>query len=156
MEGEMAYQVSKSKNRAVTVPAKGDAPGQKIGPTPAPTKKYVNPVLTERDAPPGYGNAKDLGPSSVEPGTTNTSPLADELKRVNAEGDQGDHLQDIIENGTSRNNSVDLYSKQTRDVSDESLAPAHGMKSPNLPAGQYETLPAKLGASAEPPVRKPS
>ena len=41
----MAYQVSKSKGRAVTAPAKGDAPGQKIADS-APVKKYVNPVLT--------------------------------------------------------------------------------------------------------------
>ena len=32
----MAYQVSKP----VKVPAKGDAPQRKPGPTPAPTKKY--------------------------------------------------------------------------------------------------------------------
>jgi hypothetical protein len=152
----MAYQVSKSKGRAVTTAAKGDAPGQKLGPTPPPTKKYVNPVLTERVAPPGYGASKNLGPSSVEPGTTDTSGLADELKRVNAEGDQGDHLQDIIEHGTSRNNSVDLYSKQTRDVSDEQIAPAHGQRNRNLKAGSYDTLPAKLGESAKPPVRQPN
>ena len=152
----MAFQNAKNKSRAVTTGAKGDAPGQKIGPTSAPVKKYVNPVLTERQETPGYGQAKNLGPSSVEPGTTDTSPLADELKRMNALGDGGDHLEDIIREGTARNSSVDLISKQTRDVSDESLAPAHGMKSPNLPAGQYGTLPAKLGASAEPPVRKPS
>lgn len=152
----MAYQVSKSKGRAVTAPAKGDAPGQKIGPTPAPVKKYVNPVLTERQETPGYGNAKNLGPSSVEPGTTDTSPLADELKRVNALGDGGDHLEDIIREGTARNNSVDLISKQTRDVSDAPLTPAHGLRSRNLPAGSYDTLPAKLGELAKPPVRQPS
>lgn len=149
----MAFQNSKS--RATTVPAKGDAPQRRPGPTPPPVRKYQNPVLTERDDPPGYGAAKNLGPSSVEPGTTNTSPLADELKRVNALGDGGDHLQDIIENGTARNSMVDLASLQTRDVSDEQLAPAHGQKSPNMKAGSYGTLPAKLGASAEPPVRTP-
>jgi hypothetical protein len=151
----MAFQNAK-KNQAVNTAAKGDATGGvKVGPTPPPVRKYVNPVLTERQETPGYGQAKNLGPSSVEPGVTDVSDLGQELKRVNALGDQGDHLQDIIEHGTSRNNAVDLGSKQTRDVSDEQLPSAHGMKSRNLPAGSYGTLPAKLGASAEPPVRKP-
>ena len=49
--------------------AKGDAPNTgSPGPTPAPAKTYKNPVLVERDMTPGYGTAKNLGPSSVEPG----------------------------------------------------------------------------------------
>jgi hypothetical protein len=152
----MALQNAKNNNRAVTTAAKGDATGGvKIGPTPAPVKTYKNPVLTERVETTGYGQAKNLGPSSVPEGTTQVSDLGQELKRMNALGDQGDHLQDVIEHGTARNNSVDLAAPQTRDVSDESLAPAHGQKSPNLKAGSYGTLPQKLGASAEPPVRKP-
>jgi hypothetical protein len=153
----MAYQNAKNKGRAVTQPAKGDATGGvKIGPTPAPVKTYKNPILTERQETPGYGQAKNLGPSSVEPGVTDVSDLGQELKRMNAFGDGGDHLEDIIREGTARNNSVDLISKQTRDVSDASLAPAHGQRNRNLPAGTYDTLPAKLGESAKPPVRTPS
>lgn len=133
----MAYQVSKP----VKVPAKGDAPQRKPGPTPAPTKKYQNPVLTERVEPVTYGGAKNLGPSSVEPGTTLTSPLADELKRVNALGDGGDHLQDIIERGTSRNSMVDLQSSQTRDVNKTPFPASHGMKG----ASAGPKVPDKLG-----------
>ncbi len=135
----MAYQ----NTRPVKVPAKADAPGQKIGPTPAPVKKYANPVLTERVEPTGYGMAKNLGPSSVEPGTTNTSPLADELKRVNAMSDAGDELQNIIERGTARDSMVDLQSLQTRPYDDKQDVPTTpGMRSRNHEGG---TVPAKLG-----------
>jgi hypothetical protein len=122
----MAYQRSKD-TRPTTTPAKGNAPSQKIGPTPAPTRKYQNPVLTERVEPTGYGMSKNLGPSSVEPGVTLNSPLADELKRVNALGDAGDHLQDIIEHGTSADCTVDLQSLQTRPYDNEQDVPStHG------------------------------
>jgi hypothetical protein len=169
----MAHQVFKQRSRvkrsttaqaprpsSVTVTARGDASATGApGPTPAPTRKYVNPVLTERVEPTGYGQAKDLGPSSVEPGTTNTSPLADELKRVNAEGDGGDHLQDVIEHGIARNSSVDLAAPQTRDVSGVSPPLAHGQKRQTTPSkvGDVEvgTLPAKLGASAAPDPKEP-
>jgi hypothetical protein len=148
----MAFQNSK-----VTTAAKGNAKGGvKVGPTPAPVRKYVNPVLVERVEPVTYGGAKNLGPSSVEPGVTNTSPLADELKRVNALGDGGDHLQDVIEHGTARNASVDLGAPQTRDVSDEGLTPAYGMRIPNKKAGSYDTLPAKgTATSSVATMRKP-
>jgi hypothetical protein len=147
----MAYQ----NNRPVKVAAKGDAPAQKIGPTPAPVKKYVNPVLVERQEPTGYGMAKNLGPSSVEPGTTNSSPLADELKRVNALGDGGDHLQDVIEHGTARDSTVDLMSGQTRpydDAQDVPTVPGMRSRTANKEGG---TVPAKCGTSEAPPVRKP-
>jgi hypothetical protein len=170
----MAYQNNKSK---VTTAAKGDAKGGvKIGPTPAPVRKYRNPILTERTEPLTYGGAKNLGPSSVsadpndphgygqrdlgpvsvDPSQTRTSPLADELKRVAAEGDGGDVLQDVIERGTARDVTSDLGgSPQTRAVSDKGLAPSFGMKLPNMKAGSYGTLPAKLGATTATPVRKP-
>lgn len=152
----MAFQNSKSKNRAVKSAAKGDAPNTGApGPTPAPTRTYKNPVLTERQEPTGYG-IKDLGPSSTDPGLSRTSPLADELKRVAAEGDGGDVLADIIQRGTARDVTSDLGgSPQTRPVSDEGCAPSYGMKLPNMKAGSYGTLPAKLGAPAVNPARKP-
>jgi hypothetical protein len=43
---------------SVTIPARGDAVNNGApGPTPAPTKKYVNPILTERVEPTGYDRA---------------------------------------------------------------------------------------------------
>ncbi len=146
----MAYQNA----RQVKTAARGDAPSQKIGPTPAPVKKYVNPILTERVEPTGYAMAKNLGPSSVEPGTSNTSPLADELKRVNAQSDAGDELQNIIESGTARDSMVDLQSLQTRpydDVQDVPTTP--GMRNRNNEGG---TIPAKLGDSAPPDPKDPN
>ncbi len=146
----MAYQNA----RQVKTAAKGDAPGPKIGPTPAPAKKYVNPVLVERQEPTGYGMAKNLGPSSVEPGTTLTSPLADELKRVNAMGDGGDHLQDIIEHGTARDTMVDLASLQTRPYDDVQDVPtSHGMRNRSNEGGK---VPNKLGESAAPDPTDPN
>jgi hypothetical protein len=148
---------------SVTIGAKGDARATgNPGPTPAPARKYVNPVLTERDETPGYGSAKNLGPSSVEPGTTNTSPLADELKRVNAEGDGGDHLQDVIDHGTARNSMVDLASLQTRPYTNEQDVPtATGMKRQTAQSDKpgdvkVGTLPATLGASAAPDPKVPN
>jgi hypothetical protein len=144
---------------SVTIGAKGDAPQRAPGPTPAPTRTYKNPVLTERDAPSGYGMSKNLGPSSVEPGTTNTSPLADELKRVNAESDAGDHLQDVIERGTARDAMVDLQSLQTRPFTvDQDVPTAHGMKRQTAQSSKpgdvkVGTLPATLGTSAAPDPR---
>lgn len=144
-----------------TTKAKGNAPATGMpGPTPAPARKYTNPVLTERVEPTGYGMAKNLGPSSVEPGQVETSPLADELKRVNALGDGGDHLQDVIDHGTARNDSVELQAPQTRAVDSTMLPPAHGMKRQTAQSSkpgdvQVGSLPAKLGTSAAQPVRKP-
>jgi len=149
----MAHQTGK---RAVTRPSAGDAPNTGApGPTPAPTRKYVNPVLVERIEPTGYGQAKNLGPSSVEPGTTNTSGLADELRRVAAESDAGDLLGDIAARGTARDASVDLDSKQTRPFTNEQGVATHpNMKRQTTPSKVGDvvvgTLPATCGASAAP------
>lgn len=97
--------------------AKGDGPNTGApGFTPAPTKKFVNPILTERVEPTGYANAKFLGASSVEPGSTVTSDLADELRRVAANSDAGDLIGRIAQRGTARGPAADveLASPQTR------------------------------------------
>jgi hypothetical protein len=147
----MARQIART---SVTRPAKGNATSGAPGPTPAPLRKYVNPVLTERVETPGYGQAKNLGPSSIEPGTTLTSPLADELRRVAALSDAGDLLGDIAAHGTSRDSTVaDLGAPQTRDVSQEGYPAAHGMRNPNA---NPVTIPDKLGAPSTAPVRNPN
>jgi hypothetical protein len=176
----MAFQSSKNKSRAVTVPAKGDAPNTGApGFTPAPTRKYVNPTMRERDPAVGYGNArdpspssfdpndpqgygqKDGGPVSVDPGVSRTSPLADELRRVAAESDAGDLLGDIAAHGTARDVSVDLQSLQTRPYStDQKVGTTPGMKRQTTPSKVGDVtvgkLPAKSGTPAAQPVRKPS
>jgi hypothetical protein len=168
---------------SVTIPAHGDSrPTGAPGPTPAPAKRYKNPLLVERQETPGYGNAKDLGPSSisidpndphgygqrdsgpvsVDPSLSRTSPLADELKRLNAEGDGGDALQDVIDHGTARNNSVDLVSSQTRPFTlDQRVGTAAGMKRQTAQSSKpgdvsVGTLPATLGANAAPDPKEPN
>jgi hypothetical protein len=155
----MAYQVH--KNRAVTTAAKGDAPNTGApGATPSPTRKYQNPLLVERVEPTGYGQAKNLGPSSVEPGVTETSGLADELRRVAADSDAGDLLGDIAAHGTSRNSSVDLQSKQTRDVPDDLRNVHPAMKRQTTPSKVGDvvvgSLPATCGASSAPDPKDPN
>jgi hypothetical protein len=142
--------------------AKGDAPKTGApGPTPAPVRKYAtDPAVVGRSDSPAYGAAKNIGPSSVDPGTTDTSPLADDLRRVAADSDAGDLIGDIATHGTSRNTSLDLQSTQTRNVSDQMIAPSHGMKRQTSPSkiGDVEvgTLPSKLGASAAPLPKEPN
>jgi hypothetical protein len=144
----MAYQVGKP----VTVPARGDAPQRKPGPTPAPTKTYVNPVVVERSAPSGYG-VKDLGPSSIEPGTKRTSPLADELKRMGAQGDGGDALQDVIEQGVRTHAGAD----QTRKVDPTQYPTTYGLEKRGPDSGSPGgTVPSKCGESAAPDPKDPN
>ena len=118
----------------ITKPAKGNAANNgSPGFTPAPVRTYVNPNLEQTRAfSPNYGTNNDASPSSVDPGTKTTSPLADELRRVAAQSDAGDLLADIAMHGTSRDVSVgDMGAPQTRDVSPQGYPPAHGMKNPN-------------------------
>ena len=147
--------------KQVKTTAPGAGPETKLGPTPAPVRPYKSPNLAQlRVFDPNYGTNSDPSASSVPPGRKNNSPLADELKRVNAKGDGGDHLQDVIEHGTSRNLSVDLQSPQTRTVSSKMLAPGHGMKRQTAQSSKpgdvvVGSLPAMCGASAAPDPKDP-
>jgi hypothetical protein len=150
----MAYQNSK-QNKPVQIAAKGNAPHEAPGPTPAPTRTYKNPVLVERDETVGYAQAKNLGPSSIAPGIgggDSVSALGQELKRVGALSDAGDHLQDVINRGTARDSTVDLDASapQTRAVSSEpDCGPAHGATSQQeADPAKWGTIPKTLGASA--------
>ena len=139
----MAYQTGKPP---VTQPAKGDAPNTGApGPTPAPVKTYANPDLEQlRVFKPGYGTNNDNSPSSVPQGHKQTSALADELKRVNAQGDGGDALQDIIEQGVHMDVGF-----QMRAISDKNVPthPAQAKRAADSgsPGG---TVPAQCGAAA--------
>lgn len=131
----------------ITKPAKGDAANNgSPGPTPAPVRPYQNPNLAQTRAfSPNYGTNNDPNPSSIEPGTKQTSPLADELRRVAAKSDGGDLLGDIAAHGTSRNVSVgDMQAPQTRDVAPEPYRASFGMRNRNA---NPVTIPAKLGSS---------
>jgi hypothetical protein len=130
----------------------GKRKGAPINRTPAPDE------VTQIRAPQGgsgYGqNAPQ--PSSVAPGKAVESALGANLRQSQDDGENV--LQQVIEKGVAgRGDSVPADGNdQLRDVLDAPLAPAHGLRSRNLPAGSYDTLPAKLGESAKPPVRQPS
>ncbi len=130
------------------------------GPTPPPVHKF-NPQPGERQATPGYANAKYLGPSSIEPTQSMSSDLADDLRQAAEAGDQGAHLSDVVQHGTARNDSVDLKSPQLRDLNDprdanRAPSPAHpAMRRQTAQASKpgdvvVGTLPDTLGASAAP------
>lgn len=146
--------------KQITTPARDAGPETQIGPTPAPTKPYVNPTLAPRDFHGGYGQNNDTTPSSIAPGRAVSAPLADEIRRVNAQGDGGDLLGRIIERGTSRGaaTDVELQSPQTRTV-DATPYPAHPAMAKRGPdsGSPGGTVPSKLGASAFDPasIRKP-
>jgi hypothetical protein len=132
--------------RPITKPAPGNAPNTgSPGFTPAP--KYQTPDLEEvRVFTPGYGTNNDGGPSSVAPGKTRTSGLADELKRF-AQNDG--ELDRVISEGTARRD--DSITGQLRAIADKKV-PTHPHMSG---ASAGPKVPAKLGMSEAPPVRKP-
>ena len=70
----MAYQNSKNKSRAVTTAAKGDATGgvKDRADSGAGEEVRQNPIVDRARRNAGVWSAKNLGPSSVEPGTTDT------------------------------------------------------------------------------------
>ncbi len=153
----MAFQTGK---RPVTTAAKGDKADTGTPVTLPPTKKWA-PSTNVKQFVPGYGTNLDPSPSSVE--GTQTSSLADELRSVNAKGDGGDHLADIIEHGTARNSSLDLggaAGSQTRDVPDDLRNVHPNMKRQTTPSKVgdvvVDQLPSTCGSSAAQPVRKPT
>ena len=143
--------------KQIATPAKGAGPETQLGPTPAPTQAYVNPSLAPRLFKGGYGQNNDTTPSSIAPGRTVSSPLADELRRVNAKGDGGDLLGRIIERGTTRGLAADveLQSPQTRTVDKTPLKTRDGMKAADVGGAPRGSVPANVGTSAAQPIRKP-
>jgi hypothetical protein len=112
--------------------------------TPAPTH-YV------RDADNAYGMNGYRGASSVTPGQTTTSPLADELRR--AQNDGQDVLGTVIAKGVAKDDKVGTF--QERSESDKPYPITHGHHKPSgspdgsVPASVIATKPAQ-------PIRQPS
>lgn len=126
--------------------------GAPINRTPAPDE--VSQIRSPQGGT-GYGqNAPQ--PSSVAPGKAVESALGANLRQSQDDGEGV--LQQVIEKGVAgRGDQVPADGDlQTRDVSAESYPAAHGMKSPNLPAGKFNALPEKLGDNSSAPVRKPT
>lgn len=125
----MAYQ-------SVKTPAPGNAANTGApGPTPAPTVKEKTFGRTNYGA-----NAFD-GPSSITPGKSVTSPLADDLRRASNDGEFV--LDTVIARGT-RMDSPDF---QMRSISDAGYPPAHGMKNPTAPGITVPNPPKSLGGN---------
>jgi hypothetical protein len=133
-------------------PAKGNGANTgSPGPTPAPRAPFVNPNLAlTRVSNPGYGSNNDPSPASVAPGKKLSTKLGDELRNyAQTDGE----LDRIINEGTARREGS--VTGQLRDIAAKNVASHPFMKSPNRPAGSFDTLPQKIGASAGQPVRKP-
>ena len=135
----MAIQVKKA--------AAGDAPATGMMKTPPPVRPAppddISDVRNPHNVRSGLGMNGYSGASSLPPGQTRLSPLAENL-RASSEGDEG-LLDRIAQRGTGKNviADVDLQSPQTRDVSKEPYPSAHGMHAPKSDG----TIPSKLGGS---------
>lgn len=144
--------------KQLTVKAKGDAPNTGApGKTPAPTTADMARAKDTAYGRTSYGANAYAGRVVVDPGKSVSSPLADELRRVNAQGDGGDLLGRIISKSTRGPVAdLDLQAPQTRPYTAEQKVPtSHGMKPANVGGSPSGTVPSKLGKSVAVPVRKP-
>jgi hypothetical protein len=148
----MAYQTKTT--------AKGNGPNTGApGPTPAPTRparpNAPDLVSSIRDTQGGnaYGqNSPQGNPSSVAPGKQLLSPLAANLKS----SVDDDAIDRVISEGTARQD--DFITGQLRQIGDKNVPDHPAMKSPNRAGGTYDfdSLPAKLGTSAEADPKEPN
>ncbi len=159
----MAFQIAKSKRRAATTAARGDAPNTGMPKTPAPTAASIMLAKDKSYGRENLGSNAYGGKVYADPGQTTTIPLGDEMRaKAESEADQGAHLSDVIQHGTARNNSVDLASPQTRDYSlDQKVGTTFGMRRQTAQSSkpgdvQVGTLPATCGASAAPDPTDPN
>jgi len=140
--------------RQIQTDAKGNAPDTgSPGPTPPPTRPVAPDLVSRIRAPQGgagYGqNSSEFNPSSIDPSKQLRSPLGENLKASVTD----EAIDRVIKEGTARRD--DSITGQLRKIADGNVADHPAMKSPNMKAGTYGTLPQKLGATVEQPVRKP-
>jgi hypothetical protein len=138
---------------AVQVKAAGDGPNTGMLKTPPPVKPAAPDEITEvrRPTRAGYGMNGFSGRSSTSPGETVLSPLAENLK---ASQDDGEGLLDRIARlGVAKHgDDVDLQSPQTRNpgtrdgVSQEQYPATFGMRNRNDPAKAVK-IPSVTGHS---------
>jgi hypothetical protein len=123
--------------------AKGNAPNTGApGRTPAP-----DAISAPRSGSgQGYGaNGPAGNASSVAPGKRVLSTLAQNLEQSSDDGESV--LQKVIAKGAR----MDDKNFQSRVISDQGLAPAHGMKSRTANGGSPgDKVPSKIGASSAP------
>jgi hypothetical protein len=132
----------------MAVQAHGKKPGLQVVRTPAPKQD-----LKTGGEDYGEANAPDT-PSSVPPGVGGPMTKLGQNLRDSVDDDV---IGQVIAGGIAgRGDKIPADgSDQLREVSAESYPAAHGMKSPNLPAGKFNALPEKLGDNSAAPVRKP-
>jgi hypothetical protein len=121
----------------------------KTNKTPAPEKKTTESRFgTVAD---GYGtNNGGNNPSSVNPGVSKTSGLADELKSAGTDG----VLDIVIAKGVAKADSLAAFGDvQQREVSPKPYPTAHGMRNRNVDANAK--IPGALVGGQAEPVRKP-
>jgi hypothetical protein len=117
--------------------------------TPAPNSR-VGFVSTE------YGNNGYPGRSSIDPGQSVTSPLADDLRRSADDGQ--DTLGKVIAGGSSRKEAIgDLGDAQQRTVDAKAYPTTRGCEgaAASKTSGGKPAVPSILDKSAGTPVRKP-
>ena len=136
--------------------AKGDGPNTGMAKQPRPAAPDQISKIRAPSAQ-GYGmNDGASNPSSVPPDkiAQTRSPLAANLA---ASVDDDGALDRVIKEGTTK--QADSITGQLRKIAAGNVADHPHMKSPNktgVGTYDFDSLPQKLGASAEQPVRKPT
>lgn len=100
-------------------------------PTPAPLTKETAYGRTN------YGANASMFPSSIDPGTTVTSPLADNLRQSSDDGEGA--LDRVIREGTARVD--DSITSQLRSIADKNVPDHPAMKG----ASAGPKIPSKIG-----------
>jgi hypothetical protein len=139
--------------RAVTQPAKGNAANTGApGPTPAPVTSVSLALARDKSwGRESYGAGGYGGRVVADPGQTVTSPLADAIRK--AQADEADVLSAAIKGGTPAS-----IADQLRTVSAKPYPPTHGAKSNQDASKVYgkASLPASTTDGEKEPVRKPA
>jgi hypothetical protein len=138
-EGGMAKQVKTT--------AQGNAPG--AGPVKTPPPNQILHVRGPSAA--GYGMNNDPNASSVDPGKAVMSPLAANLK---SSVDDDGVLDTVIARGTARSQTI-ADDKQLRAIADKNVPDHPHMRPANAGGAPMGTIPNKIGANINGPVRKP-
>ena len=99
-----------------------------------------------------YGANGVAGRSSVDPGQTVTSPLADNLRQNQDDGQ--DALGKVISKGVAKNDSLAAFGDvQQRDVSPKQFPTTYSMRNRNADANPK--IPGALVPNDSEPSRKP-
>jgi hypothetical protein len=146
----MAVQAKHHKGGKIKGAGEGPNTGAP-GPTPAPTRPALHDLISAPRGPgaiAGYGQSGGANnPSSIPPGTRVVSPLAANLESsIDDDGVQ----TAVIANGTARNSA--RVTNQLRDIASRNVPDHPRMSGPS----KGGTVPATIGTTSAPVVRKPT